>query len=257
MSRSRIGLPFTVSGKYEVAVLIDTAGTIRNDRSPRHRMLGREHFLVVALPFEFRSNLSTTTEPEKPSRKPDEAPAVQNDRPAIGQLTATILARPLFSPTRRPPETDAADNSATSLSDMRLTGILITPDQRLAIFAPAGAKPLVRSEGEMLGDWRIESIADQSVSLTGPTGATSLEPKADPNLVRVAAAQQPAAKQSAAQQAMAPPPQPAAPAANTAAPLTNPRMLPAGNAPVPQRSANPPASQTAAGPVPGTARPRR
>jgi len=175
--------------------------------------------LAVALPFEFRSNLSTTTEPEKPVPKSDATPAVQNDRPAISQLTATILARPLFSPTRRPPEAEVTDHSETLLSDMRLTGILITPDQRLAIFAPAGGKPLVRSEGEMVSDWRIESIANQSVSLTGPTGATTLEPKADPNLVRITTA---AAPQPAAQQGMAPPPHPAAPAANPQ-PMSAPR----------------------------------
>jgi hypothetical protein len=67
--------------------------------------------LAVALPFEFRSNLSTPAEPEKLSPKSDEAPAVQKDRPAISQLNATILARPLFSPTRRPPEAEATDHS--------------------------------------------------------------------------------------------------------------------------------------------------
>jgi hypothetical protein len=34
----------------------------------------------------------------------------------------------------------------------------------------------------MISDWRIERIADQSVSLTGPSGTTTLEPKADLNL---------------------------------------------------------------------------
>jgi hypothetical protein len=169
--------------------------------------------LAVALPFEFGSGLSETVVPEKPSSKSVEAPAVQNDRPAISQLTATILARPLFSPTRRPPEAAGTDNSGTPLSDLRLTGILITPDQRLAIFSPAGGKPLVRSEGDMVSDWRIDSIASQSVSLTGPTGATTLEPKADPNLVRA----------TGAQQAMAPPPQPA---------VQNPQMMVPANAPV-------------------------
>jgi hypothetical protein len=177
--------------------------------------------LAVALPFGFRSNLSTTTEPERPLSEADKAPVVQNDRPAISQLTATILARPLFSPTRRHPGAPGTDHSEAPLSDMRLTGILITPDQRLAIFAPAGGKSLVRSEGDMISDWRIESIANQSVSLTGPTGAATLEPKGDPNLVRV--------QQPAAQQAMVPPPQPAAPAA----PSANPRMIPAANAPAP------------------------
>jgi hypothetical protein len=171
--------------------------------------------LAATLPFEFHSELSATAEPGKPSAKSDEAPAVQNDRPAVNQLTAAILARPLFSATRRPAEAAATDHSETPLSDMRLTGILITPDQHLAIFAPAGGKPLVRSEGEMISDWRIESIASQSVSLTGPAGATTLEPKADPNLVRV----------QAAQPAAAPPPRPAGPAAN-------PQPAPAANAPV-------------------------
>ena len=181
--------------------------------------------LAVTLPFEFRSELSVTTEAGRPPAKSDEKPAVQNDQPAINQLTATILARPLFSPTRRPAEIDPTDHSETPLSDMRLTGILITPDQHLAIFAPAGGKPLVRSEGEMIGDWRIESIATQSVSLTGPTGATTLEPKADPNLVRV----------QAAQPAAAPPPQ-------TAAAAANPQPAPSFNAsvrpPIPSRRSN-------------------
>ena len=160
--------------------------------------------LAATLPFEFRSELSATAEAGKPPAKSDEVVAVQNDRPAVNQLIAAILARPLFSPTRRPAEAAATDHSETPLSDMRLTGVLITPDQHLAIFAPAGGKPLARSEGEMISDWRIESINNQSVSLTGPTGTTILEPKADPNLVRV----------QAAQPAAAPPPQPATPAAN-------------------------------------------
>jgi hypothetical protein len=171
--------------------------------------------LAASLPFEFHSELSPTAEPGKAAPRSDEPAAVQNDRPAINQLTAAILARPLFSPTRRPTEAATADHSQTPLSDMRLTGILITLDQHLAIFVPAGGKPLVRSEGEMISDWRIESIADQSVSLTGPSGTTTLEPKADPNLVRI----------QAAQPAASPPPQPAASAAN-------PQPGPAANAPV-------------------------
>src|SRR5215470_17433129 len=129
------------------------------------------------------------------------------------------MRSPLFSPTRRPPEAAATDNSETPLSDMRLTGILITPDQRMAIFAPAGGKPLVRSEGEMISDWRIESIDSQSVSLIGPTGSTTLEPKADPNLVRVTAGQH-----SPSQLAMAPPSKPAAPVAKPQ-PMSDPNTV--------------------------------
>jgi hypothetical protein len=166
--------------------------------------------LAAALPFEFRSELTAPTAPSGPVPKSDEKAATQNDQPAVDHLTATILARPLFSPTRRPAEAAPSDHSGTPLSDMRLTGILITPDQHLAIFAPAGGKPLVRSEGDMISDWRIESIATDLVSLTGPTGAATLEPKADPNLVRAQAARPVAASPQPAAAAANPPPAPAA-----------------------------------------------
>ena len=168
---------------------------------------------AAVLPFEFRSELSATTAPGGPPPKSGERPAARNDQPPVHQLTATILARPLFNPTRRPQQADANGHADHSLGDMRLSGIVITPDQHLAIFVPAGGKPLLRSEGDMVSDWRIESIADESVSLTGPSGTTTLEPKADPNLVRVQAVQ------------------PAPPAQATPA-LANPPPPPGANGPV-------------------------
>jgi hypothetical protein len=66
---------------------------------------------------------------------------------------------------------------------MRLTGIVTEPDH-VAIFAMNGAKPLRVSEGEAASGWRIESIAPQEVSLSGPGGTKTLEPKPDPNLVQ-------------------------------------------------------------------------
>ncbi len=70
------------------------------------------------------------------------------------------------------------------MSKMRLTGIVIEADRHIAIFAVQGAKPLVRSEGETVNDWHLDSIAPRQVTLTGPAGTTTLEPKTDPNLVR-------------------------------------------------------------------------
>jgi hypothetical protein len=70
------------------------------------------------------------------------------------------------------------------MSDIRLTGIVVEPDRHLAIFAVAGAKPVVRAEGESLKEWRVESISPTEVSLTGPGGSRTLAPKTDPNLVR-------------------------------------------------------------------------
>jgi general secretion pathway protein N len=100
-------------------------------------------------------------------------------------LVATALAGPLFSPTRRPPEqSEPASAADPGLPDVRLTGIVIESDHRTAIFTLAGAKPLVRSEGETLEQWRLDSISPQEVSFSGPGGTRTLEPKSDPNLVR-------------------------------------------------------------------------
>jgi len=92
-----------------------------------------------------------------------------------------ILARPLFSSTRRPPHGDgpAAD---TGLSDTRLTGIVIAPGHHFAIFAPPGDKLLVVREGDTISGWRVENITPRNVSLSGPEGTKTLAPKIDPNL---------------------------------------------------------------------------
>jgi hypothetical protein len=117
------------------------------------------------------------------------------------------LARPLFSSTRRPPQSAAADSVTNSdLADMRLTGIVTEPDHHVAIFAVNGAKPLRLSEGEDVSGWRIDSITPHEVSLSGPGGTKTLEPKLDPNLVQPVA---PAAPNPGAR----PPAQPA-PVAN-------------------------------------------
>lgn len=166
--------------------------------------------LAALLPLELRSNVSKPAVPPPPVAKSNETLATQRDGPAVNQLVATALARPLFSATRRPPEVEVAGHPDTSLSDLRLTGIVIMPDQHFAIFTGSDGKPLVRSEGEMISDWRIDGIAPLSISLTGPTGTTTLEPKADPHLNRLQPAAQTATPQPATSAANAPP----APASN-------------------------------------------
>jgi general secretion pathway protein N len=124
-----------------------------------------------------------------------EAPlAPRSQVPPIDELVATSLGRPLFSPTRTPQEQATADRPAhQELPNLRLTGIVIEPRRHLAIFAVAGAKPLVRSEGETINEWRLDSIEPHQVSLSGPTGITRLEPKTDPNIIRPVPAAQPGA----------------------------------------------------------------
>jgi hypothetical protein len=67
---------------------------------------------------------------------------------------------------------------------VRLTGVLIGQDLRIAIFAVSGTNPLALSEGETLKDWRLDRISPGKVFLSGPGGAVKLEPKPEANLVR-------------------------------------------------------------------------
>lgn len=116
----------------------------------------------------------------------DVAPAAhrqQNSR--VDELLETALARPLFSSTRRPPQSAADDGAAnTNLSDKRLTGIVIAPGRHIAIFAVTDGKPLTLGEGESLSGWRIDTIGPVEVSLSGPGGNKTLRPKPDPNLAQ-------------------------------------------------------------------------
>jgi general secretion pathway protein N len=121
----------------------------------------------------------------KVTAQPEAATAIHGQqRPRVEELVATALARPLFSSTRRPPQSASAGSAADSdLADRRLTGIVTTPAHRLAIFAVSGDKPLMVAEGDEMSGWRVESITPREVSLTGPSGTKILQPKLDPNLV--------------------------------------------------------------------------
>ena len=122
---------------------------------------------VAAVPTVTPAHAVSTLHPP-PRRSPPET------------LTATALARPLFSATRRPPLSDAP--ASAELAGNRLAGIVISPQQRLAIFAVTGAKPLVLKEGADIGGWRIEAITPYDVSLRGPGGTRVLRPRMDAGL---------------------------------------------------------------------------
>ena len=77
-------------------------------------------------------------------------------------------------------ETPSSANDADSpLRDVRLTGVVIGPDLRMAIFAVTGTNSRVLSEGETLNGWRLESISPKVVMLSGPAGNIVLKPQPD------------------------------------------------------------------------------
>jgi hypothetical protein len=95
------------------------------------------------------------------------------------------LADQPFRPTERRPETAPLANDAQSqLRDVRLTGVVIGGDSRIAVFAVTGTSSRVLSEGEALNGWRIDSISPQRVVLSSSAGNVVLEPQPDAKLVR-------------------------------------------------------------------------
>jgi len=121
--------------------------------------------------------------PEVPARPETPAGINRQQSPHLDELVATALARPLFSSTRRPPQSVSAGGAGESdLADRRLTGIVTAPGHRLAIFAVNGDKPLMVAEGDEVSGWHVESITPREVSLAGPSGTKILLPKLDPNL---------------------------------------------------------------------------
>jgi hypothetical protein len=94
---------------------------------------------------------------------------------------ATVLARPLFSPDRRPAADAVTVASGRTVPGLpRLAGILVGPFGRSAIFATNGAKPIVVQEGGRVADYTIKSIEATQVHLLGPDGAQVLYPSFEP-----------------------------------------------------------------------------
>jgi len=105
----------------------------------------------------------------------------RNHTALIEEQVETVLARPLFNPTRRPPEM-AVDNFATGLGleSLRLAGIVTAPGRRLAIFAVTDGKQVALGEGQSVKGWQIESITPRQVALSAAGGVMTLQPRAGP-----------------------------------------------------------------------------
>jgi len=99
----------------------------------------------------------------------------------LTRLAATILARPLFSPGRRPPAVAAAGPGAPAESLPRISGVFVTPAGRRVIFATLkDGKPLVVAEGGHVGAFTVQSIRAGQVTVHGPEGDRVLSPAFDP-----------------------------------------------------------------------------
>ena len=135
--------------------------------------------LAAVNAVELRGDAAGSTIVARPPARVAPEPVAPKPPPiAVGKLMATALDRPLFSPTRRPPSAGGGPVEEAFIGD-RLTGIIVSPERRLAIFAVPAGKPIVVTEGDSVGGWQVETITPTAVSLRGPSGSRIFQPKAD------------------------------------------------------------------------------
>ena len=139
---------------------------------------------LIAIELALSSSDHTDITPA-PAAQTADANTAPQDAGSPADYTMTINARPVFRADRHPYQTNDQDVVSTAPVDLpRLTGILLSSDLKRAIFAPDGSdKPIVVAEGENVGDWRVQEIAADSVTMTGPDGTRRLRPKFAANAV--------------------------------------------------------------------------
>lgn len=96
-----------------------------------------------------------------------------------GSWAGVILARPVFSISRRPPKVVAGGRAETAPGQARLSGIMITRLGRRAIFAPdGGGHAMVLAERAQVNQGTIRSILPDRVVMAD---GTVLRPSYDRN----------------------------------------------------------------------------
>ena len=119
-----------------------------------------------------------------PSRSQTDA-AARADGDALNAIAAAILERPLFSPDRRPSAQPPATAAASAVSDNdmfpRLTGVIVGPREKRAIFTGGDgkggdARSRAIAEGDTIGGFRVRSIDPGAVTLSGADGDHVLRP---------------------------------------------------------------------------------
>jgi hypothetical protein len=97
-------------------------------------------------------------------------------QPTVSTRRNIILSRPLFAQTRRPPHVQIL----TAPADMpRLSGIMVTPTERIAVFSPATGAPIIVNQNGRFGPFTVLAIAVDSVTMKGPGGVIVL--RSDPS----------------------------------------------------------------------------
>ncbi len=144
-----------------------------------------------------RDNAAMVAPRSRPEQSAGAAAAVTE--PSRDALVDTILARPLFAAKRRPAVKATVRGAPQIASIPRLSGIIMSADQRRAIFADPGEgrRSIVAALGGHVGAYVVQAIEQEKVTLVGPGGTQVLQPSFDSTPRRV----EPVAAAAAAQQA--------------------------------------------------------
>jgi hypothetical protein len=135
--------------------------------------------LTAAIAWEVQDwRASYPADAEGPARMPDRAQVAPRPDPDAGSegWAATVLARPLFSQSRRPPDAAPADPVAHASEPVRLAGVVTGPAGKRAIFASRDTKPVVAVEGSRVGDFVVRSIEPGHVVVEAEGGLRTLKP---------------------------------------------------------------------------------
>ncbi len=84
------------------------------------------------------------------------------------EVYSEIVARPLFSPLRRPPPPEKVDSETGDVkpSLFVLTGVIISAGGRMALLRRANVAGIIQiSEGQEIDGWRVEAIKPDRVIL--------------------------------------------------------------------------------------------
>jgi general secretion pathway protein N len=106
--------------------------------------------------------------PARPAGRQAAPPQAAFTLPPLGDY-AEVGARPLFSPTRRPAPPDEAPAAERRMTEMVLTGVVMSPRERFAI-VQYGTPPVLQrvSEGQEVQGWTVQTIhADHVVLKSG------------------------------------------------------------------------------------------
>ena len=91
----------------------------------------------------------------------------------LAAWTDVVVGRPLFDPSRRPPAAPA-QASVEPVEIPRLSGIMITPTEKIAVFSPSMGAPVIVGVNSQFGPFVVQAITADSVTVKGPEGVMVL-----------------------------------------------------------------------------------